>query len=407
MPESAPTAQRHASGTASTRASDPPSRPVLRRLLDRLGIPVRRARASLWFHGASHETDGDLFRAVLEGRADVALVLTANDQASADVLHWKHPGDVVAAMPLATGVARFVERLRPCALVLRDGAELPAAAMARIRDAGVPFVDLRGAPIDAPTVASLVERLPPASVRPSEGPVSSLVPTVRERVGESAAWRAVAPIFMRRRIDDWGTLRERLGHPRTILCLGNGPSSEEPKLASVAHDCLIRVNWRWRERGFLDRPDVVFVGDPRTFRRVPRCIYGLWSVRHEHAMLLRRLVACGPAPMTYFTAERLSPLCAESRWPSRPTNGALAIVAAAALASERIVLGGFDLFAHPAGRYPGDARMRNDYHSVHSVDTELELIALALASFRGEVAILSDNLRRRLDERRERVAHVA
>src|SRR3546814_7198602 len=33
-----------------------------------------------------------------------------------------------------------------------------------------------------------------------------------------------------RRIDDLDSLGEALGRPRTILCLGNGPSSEDPAI---------------------------------------------------------------------------------------------------------------------------------------------------------------------------------
>jgi hypothetical protein len=68
---------------------------------------------------------------------------------------------------------------------------------------------------------------------------------------------------MQRRIDDWQTLKRRLASPRTILCLGNGPTSELPELRDMAHDCLMRVNWRWQTRGMLTQPDVVFVGDPQ------------------------------------------------------------------------------------------------------------------------------------------------
>lgn len=407
MPKPAQSAQCRTPESSPGNDPDCPPRPALRRLLDDLGVTVRMAGASIWFHGASHETDGELFRALLDGRADVALVLTACNQASADALRWRHPNDLVTTLPRGIGIARFIRRMKPCALLLRDGESFPPALAARVRAAGVPIVDLRGVRIGSSTIASLAGRLPPMPERRQESPVTWQRPTARERIGESAAWRAFAPLFMRRRIDDLDALRQRLRGPRSILCLGNGPSSEDPRLDGYAHDCLIRVNWRWQARRFLDRPDIVFVGDPRTFRHVPPSIFGLWSVRHEHAMLLRRLTSCGPVPMTYFTVERLTPLAAESRWPARPTNGALAILTAALLAPERLVIAGIDLFSHPAGRYPGEPQTRNDYASVHDPEVELDLIDLALRGFRGEVVILSDALRRRLDARRERTAHAA
>ena len=380
----------------------------MRRLLDRLGLPPRNAGASIWFHGPRPGADDAIFGELLRGRADVALVMTSGDRASVDALRERYPDDIVAAMPGPVGITRFVARLRPCALVLRDGAPaLDARRLARFHAAQVPILDLRGTRIDASTVATLRGLAPRPVERRSSAPPSWQLPTIRDRIGQGAAWKAVAPIFARRRIDDWDALRRRLANPRSILCLGNGPSSEDPRLASVEHDCLVRMNWRWRERGFLDRPDVVFVGTPETMGLVPPCVFAFWSVRLEYAMLLRRLVAGGPAPMTYFTVERLSPLAAESRWPARPTNGALAILSAVALAPERIVIGGYDLFSHPAGRYPGDDTSRNAYASPHQADVELDIIDLALRDFPGEVVVLSDILREQLERRRERVRDAA
>jgi len=117
----------------------------------------------------------------------------------------------------------------------------------------------------------------------------------------------------------------------------------------------------------------------------------------EHAMLLRHLVTRGPAAMEYFTVERL----VARRSPVRPSNGALAIVTAAALAPERLVIAGMDLFRHPDGRYPGDGRSRNEYATAHCLETELAIIDLALRDFRGDVVILSTILRDHLERYRE------
>jgi hypothetical protein len=119
-------------------------------------------------------------------------------------------------------------------------------------------------------------------------------------------------------------------------------------------------------------------------------------------MLLRRLATRGPGAMEYFTVERLSPLAAEGRWPARPSNGALAIVTAAALAPERLLIGGMDLFLHPEGRYPGEPDARNEYSPSHRLATELDIIDLALSQFRGEVVILSGILLDALARHRER-----
>jgi hypothetical protein len=223
------------------------------------------------------------------------------------------------------------------------------------------------------------------------------VPTLRDKGGSSRAWRLVAPALMRRRIDSWEDLGAHLGHPRSVLCLGNGPSSEDARLNGFAHDCLMRVNWRWKPRGFLADPQVVFVGDPATVHKIKHAIFGLWNTPLEYGMLLRHLITRGPAPMKYFTMERISAVVRDQTWPARPTNGALMIAAGAALEPERLIIAGVDLYLHPDGRYPGDLLGNNQYARAHSRDTDLAIIRAALAQYRGELIILSDALRSALE----------
>ncbi|MGA2597632.1 MAG: glycosyltransferase N-terminal domain-containing protein [Bryobacteraceae bacterium] len=223
------------------------------------------------------------------------------------------------------------------------------------------------------------------------------VPTLRDKGGSSRAWHLVAPALMRRRIDSWEDLGARLGHPRSVLCLGNGPSSEDARVNGFAHDCLMRVNWRWKLRGFLADPQIVFVGDPVTVHIVKHAIFGLWNTPLEYGMLLRHLITRGPVPMKYFTMERISTIVRDQTWPARPTNGALMIAAGAALAPERLIIAGVDLYLHPDGRYPGDLLGNNQYARAHSRDTDLAIIRDALAQYRGELIILSDTLRSALE----------
>jgi hypothetical protein len=411
MPESASRADYHATAGALARPARRVGKAAAARFaLQRLGFGGRSARMSVWFHGATaaqFDAAADVIRAVMGGRGDVALVVTAPDAAAVEALRRRFPDDLARAAPSARvgSSGRFLARVRPRALVLLDdGRSLAPATLAQLR-ATLPIVAAGdGTSAAAAAIAALsasLRDLP--AVAPAGAPVGPAWqrPTLRDRAGRSRAWHAVAPLLMRRRIDDVEHLRERLAHPRTVLCLGNGPSAEDARLAQFGHDCLIRVNWRWRERGFLDRPDVVFVGDAATIRKAPPCIFGLWSAQLEHAMLLRHLVTRGPVAMEYFTVDRLSPLAAEARWPARPSNGALAIVTAAALAPERLVIGGMDLFRHPAGRYPGAPDARNEYATAHRLDVELVLIDLALRDFRGEVVILSAILRDHLERHRE------
>lgn len=401
MPDFAGPADIPVARRAPESAIAAPRRRAFDQLLGRSGVPPRDASASIWFHGSRPGVDDAVFRELQHGRTDIAIVLTSDDRAAVDALRANYCDDVVAPLPAGAGIARFISRLRPCALVLRDGAPPPdAGRLARVRAADVPILRAYGPRIDDVTLAALHALRPAERRRTSGAPLSWQLPTWRDRVGQSAAWKALAPLLMSRRIDSWAALRDRVRQPRSILCLGNGPSSEDPRLARIEHDCLIRMNWRWRGRGFLERPDIVFVGTPETLHEVRRCVFGFWSERHEYAMLLRGLLTRGPGSLRYFTVERLSPLGAESRWPARPSNGALAIIAAVALAPERIVIGGYDLFAHPAGRYPGDASTRNDYSAVHRRDVELDIIEHALRGYSGEVVVASDILREALQRRR-------
>src|SRR3546814_11184020 len=94
-----------------------------------------------------------------------------------------------------------------------------------------------------------------------------------------------------RRIDDLDSLGEALGRPRTILCLGNGPSSEDPEIAGVQFDRLFRVNDLWVKRGLLTRPDMVFTGSKEALVSVEGAIFGIHNVRSEDSLLVTTLLA--------------------------------------------------------------------------------------------------------------------
>lgn len=202
----------------------------------------------------------------------------------------------------------------------------------------------------------------------------------------------------KRRIDQWDALRERLGRPTTIMCLGNGPSSEDPRLATMAADALFRVNWRWQSRPRHNKPDLVFVGDPRTVHHVSGCLLAFGSRDWEQTMLLRHLLAGHGRAPEYFTLDRMPGGFRQENWWARPSNGAVMITAAAALAPEHIIIAGIDLFQHPEGRYPGDVRGTNDYAQVHRRDVDLEVIRAALDSFKGRVTIIGDILEKALKQ---------
>ncbi|WP_299617628.1 hypothetical protein [Pelagibius sp.] len=201
------------------------------------------------------------------------------------------------------------------------------------------------------------------------------------------------------RFDTIEALRETLGNPTTILCLGNGPSSEGPEVAAVRHDCLFRVNHVWLERGFLTAPDMVFTGSKASLSAVKGSIFGLQTVKSEARLLATRVLQPHFRRIRYATIERFDLYLSEPRWEGiRPTNGAAMLATAVALQPPRLVISGIDLFSHPAGSYPGDTATPNAYSPGHDADSELALLLEALSLYKGELIILSDALKARWEE---------
>ena len=440
---------------AQLRASGVERSAALGYLLQSTGLLVNGARRSIWIHGERpEEFDAalGLIADVTRERPNVRLVLTSTVPATVAYLRRAFPDDHVGPAPwdACSVLGRFVDRLNPRLVILLEGGRsfgvrtleeiralrIPVAAVGveavgrvaghllrastaspdtirwtcvaaevahGLRAHGVPAASIAvtGALVrhaashpegTQAAVEALRDLLPDA---PPARPVDQTwrIPSLRERAGASGVWKVASRAFSTRRLDDWPSLARRLGDPQAVLGLGNGPSSEDAQVQSCAHDCLVRINWRWRDRGVLTRPDLVFAGDPKTMHRVDGCVFGFWNVALERAMLMRRLVTRGVAPVEYVTLERLSPIIRDRDWPARPTNGALAIVAAAALRPRRLVIGGMDLFRHADGRYPGDKLARNQYSHVHREATDLAIVDLALAGFDGELVILSELFR--------------
>ncbi|WP_299399139.1 hypothetical protein [Pelagibius sp.] len=201
------------------------------------------------------------------------------------------------------------------------------------------------------------------------------------------------------RLDTLDRLRERLGNPETILCLGNGPSSEAPEVGQVRFDSLFRVNHVWHTRGFLTAPDMVFTGAKATLAAIRAPIFGLQSIKSEGRLLVTRFLRPGRGRTSYATIERFDLYLSEPRWQGiRPTNGAAMLATAVALKPARLVISGIDLFSHPDGTYPGDSKTPNAYSPGHDADSELALLLEALDLYEGELVILSPALKARWEE---------
>lgn len=187
-------------------------------------------------------------------------------------------------------------------------------------------------------------------------------------------------------------LKRRLAPRDTILCLGNGPSSEDPRLLAEADATLFRVNWIWAERSWLDAPDLVLTGDPDLVRldRQPVIVF---PNRETGEPVLQDHLSRGCLPDAGFVLlDRFTPMLADLSGPQIPTNGALMVALAVALRPKRIVIAGIDLYRHPRGKYPGAPDEPVGYTSQHSVEIDLDLIGRALGAFEGETIILSENL---------------
>jgi len=226
----------------------------------------------------------------------------------------------------------------------------------------------------------------------SGGPIASGMRKLwRFRLGRRVLeWRT-------KRFDDFASLKAALGDPEAILCLGNGPSSEDPRLRHTRYDCVFRVNWEWKQRDFLTDVDMVFTGNARTIREIPTAIFGFQKVATEKDVLMHTLVPRLRSSLRYVTLERLPSFFNEEDWGAKATNGSAMLAVAVALKPQRLIIAGIDLYADPAGGYPGDPQRANAYHPAHDRRTELRILERALSEFGGEVVILSDVLRKHLD----------
>lgn len=196
-----------------------------------------------------------------------------------------------------------------------------------------------------------------------------------------------------KRIETVAELDERLGHPQTILCLGNGPSCEDPALDQYGFDCLFRVNHRWLERGRHCHPHMVFTGQKRTLFTVrDKPIFGFQTRLAEAHLVTHQIFNPFCRPMHFATLERLGILGDLNCDGVRPTNGATMLATAVALNPARLIIAGIDLFADPAGAYPGDDKTENDYVVAHERSIEIAFILKTLESYRGELVILGGPL---------------
>ncbi len=372
----------------------------------------------------------------------VQLAFASQKAATRAWLAERYPGAVVVPLPFDIGpsVRMHMDRLRPRMMILLNtSAGIGPRLLGRLRWWRIPVVWLamadKGSVVPASAAVQSIDRffvpnhaarealarlgataskvVLPAGATAVLQELSTLIRQdlkikrsegrpIRNAV-EALLLRALSVPFGRKllspwaaRLDDLDAVAAALGRPQSIMCLGNGPSSEDPALQAMAHDCLFRVNDMWLDRGVLADAGMVFTGDKGALRRLPGAVFAFQTARAEGRLMRAHIMSGRIHRLRYTVMERLGILFDGTDWGAKPTNGMAMIALAVALKPRRIIIGGMDLFAHPAGSYPGDSATANAYTPLHEMDVELRIIKHYLGQFEGEVEVVGDVLRRHL-----------
>jgi len=329
--------------------------------------------------------------------SDRCILRAANDRATPVVIA-QTPAPGGAAQPTAKALGAVPESIEhhfvgtPAAQSCLAAAGIPAERITRVEG------DLQTRTATYMAVISRLLAQDLKLIRSKQRPIRRWLEQLALRCMEQPRLRGLLS-FKVERIDSIAELRKKLGDPGTILCLGNGPSSEDPAVAKISHDCLFRVNDVWLSRGFLTKPDMVFTNSKGTLAAVKGPIFGLQTIESEARLLPGSFLKPQSGRVSYATVERFRLFLSDPRWHGiRPTNGATMLATAVALQPARLVVSGIDLFSHPAGTYPGDTQTPNAYTPGHDAESELALLLEALSLYQGELTILSPALRERWEE---------
>ncbi|VAV93834.1 hypothetical protein MNBD_ALPHA07-2321 [hydrothermal vent metagenome] len=220
-----------------------------------------------------------------------------------------------------------------------------------------------------------------------DGPVQGGIARWAQRLMHGRTRPLLAPLI--RRLDSPKALAARLNTPQTIMCLGNGPTSADPRLESLAHDALFRVNHQWMQGGYMTKPDMIFAGVKRSMRAAGSALIGVASARKEEALLGARILTPWHGRLRYVVVEEIADLGDALRGHPRPTTGAVMLAAAIALTPKRLIIAGMDMFADKAGAYPGRHDAVNAYSAAHDRQTDANFIRNHLARYEGEIMTLS------------------
>lgn len=339
-------------------------------LAHHLGNPPQAAEGVVCLLGGAEELPAAYPKvdAALRQRRGYRLIIVTPPRGIAETQR-RYPYETVLPMPDPDRYDPWSRGLKPALVLLSPEFSAYAAF-----SAATMLYD------DTLTAQAIVHRLPQVEqLAPAAGGKSILALLVGFMAG--------------RPIDKLEDFARALDHPQHILCLGNGPSSEDPRLANMSHDCLFRVNWIWRERGLFTSPNLVITADtdlpcerPGPLLAFPNRITGL-------PLVWRHCLRLHPPRRGYLYADALIDTVNETGSNCRPSNGAVMIALAATLNPQRIVIAGMDLYKHAEGRYPGDPLAVDGYSRDHDREWDVEFICRSLARYEGETIIISDGLR--------------
>lgn len=220
-----------------------------------------------------------------------------------------------------------------------------------------------------------------------DGLVLGAATRIAQRLMRGPAHCLLAP--MARRFPSKEALCDHLGRPKTIMCLGNGPTCADPRLADMPHDVLFRVNHQWMEDGYMTEADVLFAGVKKSMRAAGPILIAVASRRKEQALLGVRLLMPWRGRFRYVVVEDIAPIGDSLHGNPRPTTGAVMMAAAVALEPRRLIVAGMDMFSDRSGAYPGRPEAVNAYALSHDKGTDAAFIRQHLAHYQGEIITLS------------------
>lgn len=414
---------------------------TLERIFARLGFVGKERERSLLFIGSNVdaiEALSDVFEEIMSRDSRLRIILASSD---AEVRAWarqRFPTFLMVPLPyenrLSAGLYLRQLKIRAVAFVESAGQNVAAPFIAKLQQLAIGVVTVSGrsaATLESTSIANNISEavvvigddvgrsaLSEGITLMSAAQLGDTIDVMLARnlkalrkpgriiqciaeapaiIAASSRWRR-SIAWRVRSYQNIDTLKQRLASPKTIMCLGNGPSSEAVELETMSYDVLFRVNHSWLKRGQHVKADVVFTGGKPSMRAISKAIFGVQTRDAERSLLMLRTYNPLFGPTEFFNINNMNSRVAQYNWGHlRPTNGVCMLATAIALKPEKLIVAGIDLFQHPAGSYPGDNATANAYSPGHSRETELGFVLDLLGTYQGEIIVVGEILRKALE----------